>query len=373
MSRILVARVTNCSVGRFSRLEQGLLAGGGGRDFAAGGGARGLGSGGADPVLLLASLAGSGLLLGRHQRARSALRLGQARDAGLEVSRRAGGGRALAAGEGTLGLFLWVPPGAALLPAGTSADRVVNRLVRGLLAGLRAAGARDAAYFGRDFASSQGRRVAAVSQEGTEDGGVAFEAIVAVGRSLALPPGLGRYPAHGDPRAGGPPDATVAEIAGEARDAVSTGEAIARGYAEGLGCDLVGHASDELGMAGRKGPGVAGQQDPALAGPEAGAPPVEEDETGLSESGLAEVPIGFVEALVRLEGNRLREARLRGDFQAPAFLVAALERSLEGAAPTFAVVGRRVDEAFERPGAFLRGLDARRTLADAVLAAAAPA
>jgi hypothetical protein len=72
-----------------------------------------------------------------------------------------------------------------------------------------------------------------------------------------------------------------------------------------------------------------------------------------------------------VEGSRLREARLRGDFQAPAQARAHLERSLAGAPPTFAEVGRRVDEAFGRPGAFLRGLDARRTLADAVLAAAA--
>jgi hypothetical protein len=352
MARLLVVRVPECTVGRFSRLEQGLLAGGGDRDPAAAPGGQ-LAPGARDPVLLLASLAGDGLFLGRHQRARSALHLAQARGGGLDLSRRAGGGRAVAAGGGTLGLFLWVPPGAALLPAGTGVDKVVNRLVRGLLAGLRAEGARDAAYFGRDFVSSQGRRVAAVSQEGTEGGGVAFEAVVAVGRSLALPPGLGRYPPHADPRAEGPPPATVAEIAGAPRGAAAVGEAIARGYAEGLGCELVDPGPQGLGEPGD-------------------ALPVEEDETGLSESGLAEVPIGFVEALVRLEGNRLVEARLRGDFQAPSFAVAGLERSLAGAAPTFAAVGRRVDEAFDRPGAFLRGLDARRTLADAVLAAAAP-
>jgi hypothetical protein len=343
MPRIFVARVPDCTVDRFSRLEQGLLAGAGVPGVAAGD----------DPVLLLAGLAGSGVLLGRHQRARSALHLREATGGRLELARRAGGGRAVAAGDGTLGIFLWMPPGSPLLPAGTGVDRMVNRLVRGLLSGLRREGARDAAYFGRDFVSSQGRRVAAVSQEGTEGGGVGFEAIVAVTRSLALPAGLGRYPPHSDPRAEGPPATTVAEIAQAPREATSVGEAIARGYAEGLGCELVDPGPQGLGEPGD-------------------ALPVEEDETGLSESGLAEVPIGFVEALVRLEGNRLVEARLRGDFQAPSFAVAGLERSLAGAAPTFAAVGRRVDEAFDRPGAFLRGLDARRTLADAVLAAATP-
>jgi hypothetical protein len=361
MPRIFVARVPDCTVDRFSRLEQGLLAGAGVPDVVAGD----------DPVLLLAGLAGSGVLLGRHQRARSALHLREAIGGHLELARRAGGGRTVAAGDGTLGVFLWMPPGSPLLPAGTAVDRVVNRLVRGLLSGLRREGARDAAYFGRDFVSSQGRRVAAVSQEGTEGGGVAFEAIVAVTRSLALPAGLGRYPPHSDPRAEGPPATTVAEIAQAPREANSVGEAIARGYAEGLGCDL--HPAGDTGKTGVEGGArTQGRARPAGVAPrEGGALPVEEDETGLSESGLAEVPIGFVEALVRVEGNRLLEARLRGDFQAPAFAVAALERSLAGAAPTLAVVGRRVDEAFERPGAFLRGLDARRTLADAVLAAAA--
>jgi hypothetical protein len=346
--RLLLARVAGCDLGRFARLERALLAsappGGEGEPPA--------------PVLLLAELEGDGVLLGGHQRARSAIHLASARAAGLAVARRAGGGPAVAAGGGTLGVLLWAPPGSGALPPGTPVDRAPNRLVRGLLAGLRAAGARDAAFFGRDFVSSQGRRVAAVSQEGTEEGGVALEALVAASRPLALPPGLARYPAHADPRAGGPPDGTVEALAAAARDAAAVADAVARGWAEALGAELE--------------PAPPGWAEAAAAGPGAAeTPPVEEDETGLSESGLAEVPIGFVEALVRVEGNRLREARLRGDFQAPAHARARLERSLAGAPPTFAEVGRRVDEAFGRPGAFLRGLDARRTLADAVLAAAA--
>jgi hypothetical protein len=301
------------------------------------------------------ALAGDGLPPGRPRRARAALRLDGVRSSGLPLVRRAGGGRTLGAGGGTLGVFLSVPPGVALLPP-VGPDRWMNRAVRGLLAGLRHAGAKDAAYFGRDFVSSQGLRIAAVGQEGTADGGAALEALVAVERTLAVPEALVRYPAHRDPRAGGPAPGSVAAIAGGPRDAAEVGDAVARGWGEALACDLL-------------------DLDPpaAAALPEAPAPPAEEDEAGLAESGLAEVPVGFVEALVRQDGGRISLARLRGDFLAPAFVVEALERSLAGSPATFAEVGRRVDEALALPGAFVSGLDARRILADAVLEATRPA
>jgi hypothetical protein len=45
---------------------------------------------------------------------------------------------------------------------------------------------------------------------------------------------------------------------------------------------------------------------------------------------VAEVPIGFVEALVRKEGEAIAEARVRGDLIAPGFFVREVEAELRG-------------------------------------------
>jgi hypothetical protein len=332
MARLLVANLPPVDPARFARLARGLL------QRPAG-----------EPALLLAPLTGAAVLLGRHQRRASALREEAVARAGLPVIRRAGGGRALLAGEGVLGVVAAAPPGAALFPGPFAVDKVTNRYVRGLLAGLRAAGARGAAWFGRDFVSSASRRVALLAQEGTAEGGTGLEAWVAVSRDLALPEGLSAYPAHGDPRAAGPPPDTVSAQAGRALDPAEVAAAVAAGYAAAAGLE------------------AAPFEGPL---PEAPDLPTGEDEAGFTASGVADVPCGFVEALVRAGGGAVLEARLRGDLTAPAFAWEALERSLAGCPLRYPELGRRVDEAFRRPGAFVHGLADLAVLAEAVLAAA---
>jgi len=160
-----VALLPRCDPGRFVRVEAGLLA-----------------RGHPAPILVIAGLATPALLLGRHQRAASTADLPAARALGAAPWRRAGGGRALLAGDGVVGLFLLTPPGRPLAAAPFPPDRTTNRYVRGLLAALRALGARQAAWFGRDFVSAGGRQLAVVSQEGTPDGAVALEAFVSITR-----------------------------------------------------------------------------------------------------------------------------------------------------------------------------------------------
>ena len=105
---------------------------------------------------------------------------------------------------------------------------------------------------------------------------------------------------------------------------------------------------------------------------EAEAPPALEAEANLARSGVAEIPAGFVEALLRHEGGQVLEARLRGDFMAPADLLAGLERALAGCPLEAQALGRRVDQAFSSPGAFIHGLSALGILPEALLAAAVP-
>lgn len=324
-----VALLPACDPDRFLRVEAGLLT-----------------RGHPAPVLVVAELSSPALLLGRHQRAASTLDLPVARDHGATLLRRAGGGRALLVGEGAVALFLYTPAGAPLAAAPFPAEKTTNRYVRGLLAALRTLGARQAAWFGRDFVSADGRQLAVVSQEGTPDGAVALEAFLSISRGLQPPPAWLRHRPHADPRASGPGPVSLAELA-----------------ARTPGFDEVAAAL----MAGWGGADGAEPVEGAL--PEADLPPAEEDEAGLSASGHVEIPIGFLEALSAAAGGRLVGPRLRGDFIAPASTVAALEASLDGAPLDAAEIGRRVNEAFHGPAAFLQGLKALDDVAGAVLAA----
>ena len=331
MPSLQVALLPRCDPARFLRVEAGLLA----RGFSG-------------PVLVVASLAAPVVLLGRHQRARSAVDAAAARSRALPLLRRAGGGRSLFAAEGAFGVFLYTPPGEVLVAPAFPADRITNRYVRGLLSALRSLGAERAAYFGRDFVSADQRQLAVVSQEATAAGGLAFEAFIPMDRPLSLPAELAREPAHSDTRVGGPPAATLADFSG----GPVAFDALAAALAEGWG-KLSGRELAPL-------PGTL---------PEEALPPAEEDEVGLLESGPVEIPIGFLEVLTGVAAGRLVGPRLRGDFIAPAEAVRALEAALEGAPLDAVEIGRRVDAAFHGPGAFLHGVRGLGTVALAVMAA----
>jgi len=314
------------------------------------------------PTLLVTELAGEAILLGRHQRASSALSSAALAGA-TPLARRAGGGRAIAAGQGRIGVALALPEASALLAGPIGADKIVNRYVRGLNVGLTACGAgRGAHYFGRDFVSAESRQIAVVSQDGTPGGAVLFEAVVAIDRPLSLPEGARGYPAHGDARADGPPHVALAELWKAPRPFEEIAEAIRGGYERVYGVSVT-----EGGEPAPEPPAGTGRATEPADGL---VPSVHEDEADFEESGVADVPIGFVEALVRVEGDVLREVRLRGDFIAPTFVLRDLERALAGMPLAFGALGTAVDEAFRRPGAAILGVTRMRIFPDAILAAA---
>jgi hypothetical protein len=233
------------------------------------------------------------------------------------------------------GLLVYSPPGQQLAPAPFSADRTTNRYVRGLLDALRRLGAANAAWFGRDFVSSDQRQVATVAQEGTAGGALLLEALIGVESPVELPAGLRVGRPHSDPRAGGAPPASLRERSGRDVPLDEVAATLAEGY------------------------GRLGGREPLLLSadlPEEEPPPAREDEDGLSESGPQEIPIGFLEALTGVARGRLVAPRIRGDFIAPAEVVRRLESSLDGAPLDAEGIGRRVDEAFHGPGAFLQGV-----------------
>jgi hypothetical protein len=306
-------------------------------------------------TLVLAELAETCVLLGRHQRAASALDREAVAARGWRVLRRLGGGKSIVVTPGTIAVLLAVPPGSGL-GVSFGADRAINRHVRGLLRGL-GGGLGGAFYFGRDFVSADKRQVAIVSQDGAPGGGtLLFEAFVAREAVLALPAELSRYPQHGDGRAGGPAHTSLAEL-GRGRDFEDVAQAIARGYAQTTGAGLQATGDDALDD----------DADGSLV------PPVVEDDEGWAWSGIADVPIGFLEAQVQHEGGRVRAARLRGDFIAPAFAVRHLEASLAGCMLDFASVAPLVDAALALPGATIVGVTHLRIVADAFVACVAEA
>lgn len=110
-----------------------------------------------------------------------------AADLGEAFVRRLTGGRALALGEGYLGISLLLPHRSALLaedPFALAAFQVPNRYVRGLMRALKQLGL-PAFYPGRDLVTVNRRPIAAVSFETDEEGRLLFEAIVAIDRPLS--------------------------------------------------------------------------------------------------------------------------------------------------------------------------------------------
>jgi hypothetical protein len=264
-----VLRELECDPGRFARIGSGLLAPGG------------------EAQIVVAHLRGDAVLVGRHQRW-----TGGAADASAPTLRRLGGGRTIRTRDGSVGVYVRIPS-TTIAP-----DKVVNRLVRGVLA------ATGAHYFGRDAIVRRGAEIAVVAHEATSAG------------------------------------VALLEVIGE------------------LDIDV-----ERLGSATRA-TDAPSEGDPP-------DPPLREHEAGWRWSGRAEVPIGVVEALVRMEGAVIAEARLRGDFLAPAEQVRALERSAVGLAGDPAALGAAFGRALAATSSWgaILGVDHPAILASAIHAA----
>lgn len=283
---------------------------------------------------------GEGVLLGRWQVAATALS-----DAGraLPRARRATGGEAVHFVEGVVAFALALPDATSLLGgARIPPAKVLNRYVRPALGALAHAGL-SAGYFGRDFVTVDRRQVALASFEVDARGRALVELFVGVLAPFALPAALSGYPARAPDAE--PPVTTLRE-AGRTPDAASLAEGVFASFPSRLGVEA------ERGEPPAD--GVALPVDEALPA---------------RTSGPREVPIGFVEAHVALDGGVLSAVRLRGDLVATSPTIASLEQAMVGLPPSFDALGAAVDAALRAPDAALLGLREGRALPDAVLAA----
>ena len=138
-------------------------------------------SGGSEPILITYGLPERAVALGRYH-----LYAGPETRQGIDAYRRLTGGRIIGAGHGWLGCALILPSRDWLLPQKNPAlkpEQVMNRYVRGVLAGLRNLGV-DAFYPGRDAVTVDRREFAICSFETDSSGTMLFETIVAVSRGL---------------------------------------------------------------------------------------------------------------------------------------------------------------------------------------------
>ncbi len=293
-------------------------------------------------ALVIAGLTGESASLGRFQRPGRS---------GLPTElRRISGGRSTRNGDGVVSLTALVPGPRAWLDETSelSGARLLNRLVRGLLAGLAQLGV-PAVYPGRDFLTTNGRRVASVSLGREPSGVVVFQATLAVtspcGTAEPEPVWPGLPPA---------PEATwLARERPRSTDFARIANALASGFAERFGL-----AIEE--------PAQTSAERSALAG--GVAPPLVDAElAGLASAGPVAIPIGELEACVSLDASgRLSSVRLVGDWMASLSELRALEAALVGELPQAPRVRELCAAWLARPASLIVGLTSADALAGAI-------
>jgi len=307
-------------------------------------------------ALYAAELAGSCSVLGAHQHMRHALRTETGAEAAHhQVVRRSTGGAAVSGGEGVLYVSLALRDANALVmcPPG----KLLNRYVRGALAGLRELGY-PAHYFGRDFVSLDALPVAYVAWAEHRSGLVQLELFIAHTRPFALPEALNAYPAPGEPAFRGRVPTTLAEgkPAGAPAGAAVL-EAIASGYARTFGAE-------------RRPIGLDIKQHERAAHIEPVVRTIDE-RPGLAWSAPHEEAIGFVSAGLALDARGvIRAARIAGDFFMHADCNGDLEEALVGKPPTDDTFAMAIDAVLAHRVGLIEGVRSLRSLHAAFLEAA---
>ncbi len=313
-------------------------------------------------VLRVSSFPGDVLAVGRWH-----LTPPSAADAGDGFVRRLTGGRALALGEGYVGVSLLLPHRSALFaddPLALAPFQVPNRYVRGLLRALKTFGL-AAFYPGRDLVTVNRRPIAAVSFETDDEGRLVFEVVLAVGRPLgAVVQLLDRWDASGVIKA----DLLALETGTCLRDEI--GESLAvrdlaplirDAYAEQYGI-----AIEEMPLSPLEDQAIA-----AWAAREGRAwIHARQPRSDLPLTASSGIQTGVLEAHFALEQERfIKEILFAGDFIANSPAIAELEYRLRLCPAERGAIARVVDGVFENPTNYLLGVGRLRTVADTIVKA----
>jgi len=311
-------------------------------------------------ALRLYELSGEVLSLGRYHLAPEPVR------DGVQLWRRRSGGRAVPAGEGFVGLSLVLPHRSALVaaePLALEPAQVLNRAVRGLLEACQLAGA-AAFYPGRDLITVERRILGLVSFDVDETGACLVEAIVAGGRDFSLLPALLDV---ADPRGvvtGGlltPDDATcLARETGREVALDALAEWLREGYRRRLGlrCEPRAFTAGENALIA-----AAAARDFAderwLFGRRVRA----DLDRRVSVAGQ----LGVLDVHFAVDGGRIRDVCLAGDFIANAPAIERLERELRGCRAERDAIAAVVDAVFAAPGSFILGVGPASTITETLV------
>jgi len=304
-----------------------------------------------------AALTGQALALGAHQRAVQAVDLAHARREGFTILQRPTGGPTYRAGEGIAYLALGLRDASALLPC--PRDRVLNRNVRGALAGLSAAGL-PVHYFGREFLSVERMPAVGCGWSRNAHGHVLLEFFVGASAPYAPDAAYVAYPPRADAAMTPKAPLTFAQaFAGKRPDTAApdadalVAVALQRGWVATYGLDVETAA-------------------PPHATPlnDLSAHDVMEADDALRWSAPREVPIGFVSAGLRVEGGVITDARLAGDCFADDAGFTLLRDALVGNVPSPERFVAAINGAFGAEGAVIEGLRSLAPVRDAFLEAA---
>jgi lipoate-protein ligase A len=302
-------------------------------------------------ALRVYDLAGEVLSLGRFHLAPEDLPA-----SGVQLWRRRSGGRAMPWGEGFVGLSLVLPHRSALVasdPLALRPEQVLNRHVRGILEACELSGV-PAFYPGRDVVTVDGRLLGLVSFEVDPTGAFLFEAVVANTRDASvLPALLDRADPGGVVKAGmltADDTTSLARALGRELGTEEVAERLCRGYERRLGVRFEERVlptdapADDAGWLAARRP-----------------------RADLDRHGSVATQLGVCEAHFALDGDRIRDLVLAGDFIANSSAIERLERELRGCAAELAAIDAVVERVFAAPESFVLGIGPRRTIAETIV------
>jgi hypothetical protein len=303
-------------------------------------------------ALYCSELSVASVALGAYQYAGHALRPEPFEAIALPVVRRRTGGAAVFCTPGVLYVALALHDASVLMacPPG----RLLNRNVRGMLAGLRTLSV-PAHYFGRDFVSVAGDPCVYVGWDEDAAGRVLLEFFVGVESTFELPPGIDGYGERSEPALRGKAPITLRTAHAHFATMTDVSEGIARGYAQGFGLELERAAFDDAAITA--------------------APRIEVRDThGLCWSQPHAEAIGFVSAGVSLDAHgAIAALEVGGDFFQQRECPTQLAARLLGVRPDADTLGAALDSVYAaRPG-LIEGVRSLTSLRNALLDAAARA
>jgi lipoate-protein ligase A len=312
-------------------------------------------------VLRVYSFRGDVLALGRYHVAPP-----EPAPAGVQLSRRQTGGRAIPFGDGFVGLSLVLPHRSALFsadPLTLAPHQVINRYVRGLLEGCKLAQI-PAFYPGRDFVTVDGRILAMVSFEIDENGALLFNAVVANTRDFSvLPHFLETVDPTGIVKAEMLTPESTTSLARELGTRLSLADVAAllqRGYAKQFSLALEPHTLSTLEI----------QAIEAIAAREF-APETwlqsRQHRPELDHRASAWMQLGVFETQYSLEQDRfIKEIQFSGDFIANSSAITRLEHDLRLCPAEWRAIDAIASEIFSQPDHFILGIGRARAIADLI-------